>query len=92
MRRTGTLILWLLWFAVATVPWSETRLDLFTNLVAAGRALVAGAWFWALATALGWKALAMVNGQVQGNVVRGEASPRGKAIHLLFSANRWELK
>ena len=70
MRRTGTIILWFLWFAVVAVPWSETRLPLFTNLAVAVHALLAAAWFWALATALGWKVLGIANRRPRAS--RGE--------------------
>ncbi|MCC7519140.1 MAG: glycosyltransferase family 39 protein [Verrucomicrobiae bacterium] len=53
MRRAGTVLLWPLWFAVVAVPWSETRFGLFANLAAAAHALVAAAWHWGLAMALG---------------------------------------
>ena len=70
MRRAGTIILWFLWLAVVAVPWSETRLPLFTNLAVAVHALLAAAWFWALATVLGWKVLGIANRQPRAS--RGE--------------------
>lgn len=79
MRRAGLSLLWLLGFAVAATPWAATRLELFANLAKASHALLAAGWFWALATALGWRLLDLLRAAHEGR-------PRQAAVRLLFAA------
>lgn len=79
MRRAVCSLLWLLGFAVAAAPWAATRLELFANIVQATHALLAAGWFWALATALGWRLLDILR-------TAGSENPRDAAVRLLFAA------
>jgi len=55
LRCAGISILFVVWCALALIPFLSTNLDAFLPLLDALRSCLIAAWFWIFAAALGWK-------------------------------------